>query len=113
MMTSCFGFYSCYGLISTDLNPIIASAITGLLCSFLPLIPKLKISNIAAIGYNSRFAAIGVDQIISHSLYLIFIPLTLFVIFVVTADKFIGHGGKLGTIAFISTGLVMGVLSWF
>lgn len=99
-LLSSLSFYSCLFLIQFGINAVLASAMTGLLGSFL----DSKRSHISSIIYCASFAAIGAVSISNNNFFLLLIPLFVSSLFYALKDKFIGWGGKLGAIAFAATG---------
>ncbi len=102
LIMSILGFYLCLLFIYLGVHPIISSALVGLLCS-LPL--KLFDKSSSAIMYCSSFAAIGALEIHQGLVFLLIIPLLVWLLYRSLELRFIGFGGKLGTVAFIGTGV--------
>ena len=100
---SFLGFYSCLILISLGANTIFSSAFIALICSFFPKIIDTKAN---ALIYCATFAAIGVTEVTDDYLLLPIIPFIVWIINKKLQSYFVGHGGKLGTIAFISVGAI-------
>lgn len=85
--------------------PILASTITGILASLcLTKIFKDE-SGLSGAVYCASFAAIGLQDFQPNIFDSIMLVLIISVAFYSTRKIFIGFGGKLGTLAFISTGL--------
>ncbi len=99
---SFIGFFSCLFFIKIGINPIVASALTGFIVSLLPFSNK---SNISTLVYCSSFAAIGVTELTNSFVLIFLLPILLMFIYQLTKTVAKGYGGKLGTIAFVSSGI--------
>jgi len=99
LICSLLTFWSCTYLIIFGVHPIIASALLGLISTFLS-------KKVSLIVYCVSFSAIGAGEISNSYMTLSLIPLFSIVIFMVMKNSFIGMGGKLGMIAFVGSGLV-------
>lgn len=95
------GFFACLYLIQININPVVASATTGLLAS---IIPNLKAQSYL---YAASFLAIGAFSICKDTSAFILLPFVLFIVFLLTRRVFDGFGGKLGTVAFLATGIFL------
>lgn len=102
------GFLTCHILISIGLNPILASSLVGFTGSLSKYISK-KASTII---YCSSFAAIGVLEVNQRISLLLLVPIFVWIIFRFLDNHFHGHGGKLGTIAFLSVSFLFCLVSY-
>lgn len=112
LIFTCLGFYSTYFLIEMNYNSILSSALIGfsgcLLCGKKCLNYKLG----SEVIYCSSFAAIGVKEILNSHVEISILLILLTVVFITSKNVYRGFGGKLGTIAFITTYIIGSVLSF-
>ena len=87
--------------VELSLSDVLASAITGLLGSFLPERSFIGKSE-KMIVYSSSFAAMFANTRVWSPLHFFLVPLLVLLFFVLSEKLFNGFGGKLGTIAFLS-----------
>lgn len=93
----------------------VSSALVGLIGSFIPTSKTLNNHDTSAIIYAGSFAGMSSVSIIPHPAYLIVLGMIGGFTYYKFTPYFIGLGGKLGTIAFISSLsllLILGALAW-
>lgn len=101
------GLYGCFMLHQLLTVPVVVSAASmGLIGSFLPTTTQYQNHPQAAI-YAGAFAGMCSSDIITSMYELIFISLIGAAIYTSLKNHFIGVGGKLGAIAFVSVASVV------
>ena len=102
-----FGLYGCFALHQLLTVPVVVSAASmGLIGSFLPTTTQYQNHPQAAI-YAGAFAGMCSSDVITSMYELIFISLIGAAIYTSLKNHFIGVGGKLGAIAFVSVASVV------
>jgi len=84
-----------------DIPIVLASAVVGLLGTFLPLDKKMQ-----SVIYCGSFAGMCSSGILNSTYQILLLSLTGAFVFIALGRYFNGLGGKLGTVAFISVVLV-------
>jgi len=101
-------------LIDFGLHGIIASSLVGFIGSFSNLIDHKNKFHLSPLIYCASFAAIGLS--LSSMTSIIILTLIIPNLFTLSQKRFLGFGGKLGSIAYIS-GLIVFFISketgWF
>ncbi len=90
-----------------------ASALTGLLGSLLIKNKTFKKINADSLVYCASFAAIGVLKVAPNIIFIIVLAIVITSLFNLAKSYAVGFGGKLGTIAFVSSLIVWGASNWF
>jgi len=103
VLASSFGVASTFYLIHLNVNSILASALIGFIGSFITFSDKKRQEDIRAIIYCSSFSAIGLNTLIVSKLEVALLPLLIVFLYNSLKSKFIGLGGKLGSIAFVAS----------
>ena len=94
--------------ITMHLGPVIAAAAVGVCAGFLtPLISQKKYKSLAPAIYCGAFVGMTAATRVSNPMLIGIAGAIAGVIFVASQNIFVGSGGKLGTIAFIGTTIVM------
>lgn len=101
------GYLTCYFFYKIGLHPIMASSLTGVLVSLIPDAYFYKSSDAKACVYTASFAAIGSHLNYNSLSEFLLIPFYLGTFFFFLRSSFVGFGGKLGTMAFLSTTLYL------
>lgn len=104
------GFMLCYQFVQLGLNPILASCSCGLVASYIPKSKFYCENDVRASIYCASFAAIGTHLSCNTAFEFLLIPFVLGLLFHWGRNLFIGYGGKLGTLAFISTTIYMAIM---
>ena len=102
-----FGLYGCFALHQFLTVPVVVSAATmGLVGSFLPITTQFQHHPQAAM-YAGAFAGMCSSDVINSPYELVVISLIGAAIYTSLKNHFIGVGGKLGAIAFVSVASVV------
>lgn len=97
------GAASCFYLrFHLGLSPVVASALTGLIFSFTPKMKFYDHLDARAIVYAASFAAMAAPSLISEIYDIAFLSILVAASYSFSKPYFLGYGGKLGSIAFIS-----------
>lgn len=97
------GFFGCYLLrVEFSFTPVVASAICGVVASFIPQTKLFRQQNVMCAIYSGSFA--GMSSISSLNSINDFILISIFggIILTTLENKFLGVGGKLGMSAFVA-----------
>ncbi len=99
-----FGCFSCV-LLQTQFHysPVLSAASVGLIGSFYPFSIIVEKERIKAIIYSGAFAGMCAPEHLVRHEYILLISLLGTVVYLISRPHFNGFGGKLGTIAFISS----------
>ena len=101
-----FGFYACLFLRESFLlSAIVSSALVGIAGSFLPFDKEIE-----QIIYCASFAAMSASYSFSETSIILFLPLILYIVFKLFKTSFLGFGGKLGAMAFVSNLIIIFLL---
>ena len=106
------GCIACYLLqVSYGLSPVMSSAITGLLGSFLH-VPKIyEKKGLHAAIYSGSFAGMCSLEMLQHPGHVVLISFIGTGIYLMMKPRFPGFGGKLGTVSFIASFIFLMVKS--
>ncbi|WP_420935402.1 hypothetical protein ACOJR9_05860 [Alteromonas sp. A081] len=101
------GLYGCFVLHELlEVPSVVSAASIGLIGSFLPTTTQFQHHPQAAM-YAGAFAGMCSSHVISSTYELVFISLVGATLYTTLKNHFIGIGGKLGTIAFVSVASVV------
>ena len=104
-ITFFLGFVACFAMHTTFTMPlVISAALAGLIGSFIPFPEQYKNHPYAAI-YAGSFAGMCSASLISSYWEIAIISLIGASLYVLTMNRFIGFGGKLGGVAFASVAI--------
>ncbi len=108
------GFWTCILLQNLGTSAILASVVTGLIGSFLPVSKKYDSKELIACTYTGSFTAMG-SAILLHDIYLVILPFLVSVSYLTLSRFYRGFGGKLGSIAFLASAslLLLKELMWY
>jgi hypothetical protein len=102
-----FGLYACFALHELLKMPVVVSAaLIGLMGSFLPPSNQFQNHPQAAI-YAGAFAGMCSSDVVNSTSELVIISLIGAALYTLLKNHFIGVGGKLGAIAFVSVASVV------
>ncbi len=103
-----FSCLLCYTLqTSFGFSPILSSALIGFAGSFLWFSNKIEKSGIHAVIYAGSFAGMASPEYLSGTGHIFIISLVGTSLYLWSKPHLSGFGGKLGTVAFISTMLLI------
>lgn len=91
----------------TGADPVIAAALTGFAGTFLPTPRRTDKIELRAAIYAGAFAAMCAPEVIEHPGVIPMIAALGALIFIALGPFFNGLGGKLGVIAFLTTGTIL------
>lgn len=98
------GCLVCYLLqVEAGIPPAMASAMTGLAGSFLHFPKMYEKKGLHAAIYSGSFAGMCSQEILQHPLHVFFLSLIGTGIYLLFKPKFLGFGGKLGTVSFLAS----------
>jgi hypothetical protein len=101
------GCSGCYLLHSNfEVNTAVAASLVGFVGTFLPVPRNFKPSEIHSVLYCGTFAGMCSTGILTSFYQVLILSFVGAILYLVTLNKFKGHGGKLGTIAFLSVVVV-------
>ena len=101
-ITFFLGFVSCYFMHTELLLPlVVAASLTGLVGTFIPFPKSLNEHPYASI-YAGSFAGMCSSEMISENWEILCISFIGAILYVATMNLFLGFGGKLGGVAFVS-----------
>lgn len=83
--------------------PAMASALTGLVGSFLHFPKVYEKKGLHAAIYSGSFAGMCSQEILQHPLHLLLLSLIGTGVYLLLKPKFLGFGGKLGTVSFLAS----------
>lgn len=96
--------YSCNFLQTTyNFSPVLAAAVVGFVGSFYHFSKIVEKEGIHAIIYAGAFAGMCSPEYLSSPQYTLFVSVIGSIIYLFGKPHLAGFGGKLGTIAFLST----------
>jgi hypothetical protein len=100
------GCLGCIGMrLYAGLSPVLASALVGLLATFLPDSKK----RVHAAVYAGTFAGMGSLELLTGPVPILILSVAGAGVFVLTISRFDGIGGKLGAIAFVASAILYGL----
>lgn len=106
---SCF-FLGCLGCFYlqhfTILGPVLSSCIIGLLGTFIPLSKNIESPGVQGAIFCGSFAGMCSAEILSGPLEIFLLSFLGAFLFLITKKLFVGIGGKLGAVAFVSVALM-------
>ena len=109
------GALICYLLnVYTDLGSVLSAGIVGTLASFIPVLNKesLYLSKLPAAIYCGVFVGMSSIDVSPSITFVIIAGVIAGIVYLLSKNLFVGLGGKLGTIAFLSVGVVT-LFNWF
>jgi len=102
------GCLSCYLLqVKAGISPALAAALTGLVGSFIHLPKFYEKKGLHAAIYSGSFAGMFFPELIRHPLHILILSIIGTAIYLLLKPKFLGFGGKLGTVSFIASFLFL------
>lgn len=102
------GCFTCYLLqVKAGISPALAAAITGLLGSFIHLPKFYEKKGLHAAIYSGAFAGMCSTELIRHPLHILILSVIGTAVYLLLKPKFLGFGGKLGTVSFIASFLFL------
>ena len=102
----CLGAIGTFQLQKAELSPVVASCVVGLLGALIGYL--MKNEDLAMVIFAGSFVGMTTVSIASLPIMLI-AGLACGVLYVFTEPIFVGYGGKLGAIAFVSVAIVLGL----
>lgn len=108
------GSFACYSLQRHALvSPVLSAATTGFLGSFLHFPTYYEKKGLHGAIYAGSFAAMCSPELIEHSGHLVILSIISTGLYLLLKSHLNGFGGKLGTIAFVSSVLFfLGKTAW-
>ena len=106
----CLGAIGTFQLQKVGLSPVVASCGIGLLGALIGYL--MKNEDLAMVIFAGSFVGMTTVSIATLSIMLI-AGLACGVLYVLTEPIFVGYGGKLGAIAFVSVAIVLGLFMVF
>ncbi len=109
------GAVICYLLnIHTDFGSVLSAGIVGTLASFIPLLNKKSIylSKLPSAIYCGVFVGMSSVEVSPSIKFVVIAGIIAGIVYLLSKNLFVGLGGKLGTIAFVSVGVVT-LFNWF
>lgn len=100
----CFGALGAFQLQKAGLSPVVASCLVGLIVAVIGA--WLNSEDIAMVIFAGSFVKMTTVSIASFPIMLL-AGLACGILYLLAEPIFIGYGGKLGAIAFISTAIVL------
>ena len=102
----CLGAIGTFQLQKIGLSPVVASCAVGLLGALIGYL--MKNEDLAMVIFAGSFVGMTTVSIASFPIMLI-AGLACGVLYVLSEPIFVGYGGKLGAIAFVSVAIVLGL----
>lgn len=102
----CLGALGTFQLQKVGLSPVVASCVIGLLGALTGYL--MKNEDLAMVIFAGSFVGMTTVSIASLPIMLI-AGLACGILYVLTEPIFVGYGGKLGAIAFVSVAIVLGL----
>ena len=103
-----FGCVGCY-VLQRDIgfSAVLASALLGFLCTFIPLPQNFERKGIHAAFFTGTFAGMSSPQILNDHPRVLLASLVGTMIYFAMKPRLVGIGGKMGAVAFLSSLLVI------
>lgn len=99
-----FGCLICFFLQSElKWSAITSSSVLGFLITLIPFPPRFDRKGIQVAFFTGTFAGMSSPEILSNYQHVLMISILTFIVFAVAKPFFVGLGGKMGAVAFLST----------
>ena len=105
------GCIACYLFQKAGMHAVMASALTGLLGSFIHFPRLYERSGLHAAIYAGSFAGMCSEKLLQHPGHAFLVSLFGTGIYLLMKPRFTGFGGKLGAISFVASVLLLLVKS--